>query len=204
MIGPIKGNHLTKKRYGEILKVREQRFKHHTPYLLDKSEENIDFSKHCEHFICMRNGKILGSVRFTDFPFEFGLELDERLQKKYTHKYKEISRLVTIGNGQISKPLLTYSALYYIKRRQMEGFIAVCKAPRLRLFKKFGMKVIRSSVSLKSRNSHDYNMITATFDELTKSHFFYVLNNTINKSMRPFSLATKSWILNGQRNKKTS
>lgn len=178
IIGPLKGNQLTEKKYKKILELREQRFKHIAPYLLDDPEDKVDLSENCDHFLCYQEGNLLGAVRFTSFPFEFGTELNGLLQSEISqNKYKEISRLVTRGKSKISKSLLTFSALHYIKESLHEGFIAICREEKVSLFTKFGMRIYKKKINISSRNDYNYHIIKASFEQLSLAHLKFIFKN---------------------------
>lgn len=192
ILGPIAGNNLDQDRYSQILSLRNNRFKLLSPYLTKSSEERIDLSKHCDHFLFYKNNKLQGAVRFTDFPLEFGSELDQEITLTFSKKkYKEISRLVTKGSEKISKPLLTFSALHYIKEKEKDGFMAISKLKRTNLFKKFGMKVLNQNITLKSRENGQYNLIHASFDELTSEHLKSVIKNKFKNTFNTFKPKAK-------------
>lgn len=174
-IGPILGQEISQKKLNQIVNFRIENYRIQSPHLIPTTEDEkiiqhiIDQKSY--HVLCEDKGEIIGAIRLTPYPFD-RVPTDIRFGE-----HLELSRLIVKKSGKkIGKHLLIYTGLQTIINSDKKGFVAICKRPNYKIFKKFGLKKV-STISFNDREE-DYFFIEATFQQITHTTLKYVIKKS--------------------------
>jgi hypothetical protein len=170
-----------------LQEVQDFRKKHYTdrfPYLLSPLQAQIESKLQLDersYQVVGRskaNGKIVGSLRLTPYPFEL-TELNDQyhLSKEEYGEKLEIGRLVIDPQfHNVGKKLMILAGIHSSEKTKFEGFIGVSRTEKISYFKNFGMRIISDEIQLKGRPMN-YLIILSDFKTMRSN----VMKNIVTR-----------------------
>jgi hypothetical protein len=182
---PMRGRDMDPQALSELLTFRRERYASIAPYLngaYQRSvEERLDSDQDGFHLIAKKQGRIVGTLRLNDTPFEIAAHNPgfERICAELGPGYIEMSRVLTDQQTKgAGKKLLIMAGLWVTRRTRFIGILGHCKAEKLSYFAKLGLRADRErSYSIPGRGDTRYFLIHADFTQMIRA----VLKNFARK-----------------------
>jgi N-acyl-L-homoserine lactone synthetase len=173
----IRGPHFrgeNPEHYWDILRFRENQYRDRLPYLLCAEQERIDQTFRLDgrsaHFCAVRNGRIVGSVRATPFPFEFQALISSLGEVARRHApYVELSRLAIDTDerrANLSMHLLSAVCEWAVQASH-DGVLGFCRRGTRTVFERYGLRPTSpDKYQVRWRGDHTYSLMAGSWHDL--------------------------------------
>jgi hypothetical protein len=164
----------TENDWRELLEFRLINYQNTIPYMLDELDETgaDPYDRHSYIFAVWDNHTLIGSIRYTTWPFELSNllhsnELFGIIPESKRHEYLELSRLLVkpgIKTKGILAALIVYSGLTICLNTKYRMYIGYAKKVILKKFGKFNYSSSQYEFSIPTRKGHLYSVLTGDFE----------------------------------------
>jgi predicted N-acetyltransferase YhbS len=160
--------------YWDILRFRTDQCRERLPYLLCAQQERIEQTLRLDgrsaHFCAVRDGRIVGSVRATPFPFEFQALIPSLGAAARTHApYVELSRLAIDTDerrANLSTHLLSAVCEWAVQASH-DGVLGFCRRGTRTVFERYGLRPTSpEQYQVPWRGDHTYSLMAGSWRDL--------------------------------------